>query len=167
MKMKLNAIYDNGRVRRFHTVPDYTSVASQNIAEHSWGVALICIDLCRRLDHEPSAKLLTAALLHDIEEGITGDTPAPAKWKFPELRAALVSAEVWALRELGLSEIELNDAEQLILKWADSIELVLYCNRKIKTGNQAYGIVHANILQYIYDDLEPLSAGYAVLQEIL
>lgn len=58
-----------GLVRRWHCEPH--TLAPENVAEHSWLVAMFIA----RLHPNPPAKLLMAALTHDLGEHATGDVP--------------------------------------------------------------------------------------------
>src|SRR4051812_9663771 len=81
--------YDAGRVQRFHTIPDYGGTSRQNLAEHSWGVAMFCCELCLRADRIAVGDLLRAALTHDLAEYWSCDMPAHLKWHEPALAAVL------------------------------------------------------------------------------
>ena len=56
----------------------------ESVAEHSWGVAVLALVLAQEsgapLDR---GRLLTTALLHDLQEVVTGDIPSPATGYFP------------------------------------------------------------------------------------
>ena len=67
----MKKIRTGGKVKRWHTV---TTIQQQTVAEHSWGVAMIC----RKLWPEDKV-LMEAALCHDLGEGLTGDVPWPVK----------------------------------------------------------------------------------------
>lgn len=87
------------RTRRWHTNPHLAHVG-QNLADHSWGVAQIIM----QLHPNPSRELIGAALMHDAGEHVVGDVPGPAKKRFPAAAAA------WAA-------IEKVEAERLMPGW--------------------------------------------------
>lgn len=165
--MNIDKIYDTGRVRRFHTIADYTGTPLQTVAEHAWGVALLCMEICRRVHMDVSPTLLRAALLHDAEEQYTGDLPAPVKWRFPELASAMRVVEVTVRDELGVDyDVDLTPAEKAILKWADALELYLYCKRRVAAGVAAYREPMDNIVSYMRMNLPPIVGASELLQEL-
>lgn len=118
-----------GQVKRWHTVPD----VSQTTAEHSWGVALFIT-----LYHPcPPARLLRAAILHDLHESEFGDIPSHIKEKYPYLVQIEEAEEQLFFRNQGIDNPydELNDNELKWLKIADMSEAVSFIrNLPMKTG---------------------------------
>jgi hypothetical protein len=51
----------------------------QSVADHSFRVAVIYIELCKRMEREPSISGLRYALVHDGGESRSGDIPTPFK----------------------------------------------------------------------------------------
>lgn len=55
----------------------------QSLAEHSFNVAMLAMELAKSVFHvvtpEIKAQVLEYALLHDIDEVVTGDIPTPTK----------------------------------------------------------------------------------------
>lgn len=84
-------MYQPRDLLRLSYVPRWTIVPmnrSQSVADHSFRVASIVMQICGRLatrygaalSHEVDAtSLVMAALWHDISECLTGDIPSPAK----------------------------------------------------------------------------------------
>lgn len=114
-----------GRVRRYHTTP--TEVIQTN-ADHSWGVAVLLV----QLHPDPSKELLIEALLHDTGEYIVGDIPATAKWTSPELKEVAHIAEMkarWQLEttlEQVFPEGKLTIADLEWLKACDMLDLLMH-----------------------------------------
>src|SRR6185312_90882 len=81
-------LYAAGQVSRWHTKGH--TCRPQDVAQHSHGVAL----LISILHPNPSAKLLIAALHHDLPEVATGDTPRYVKAGNPQLKMILDQEEV-------------------------------------------------------------------------
>jgi len=61
----------------------------ENVAAHSYGVAMISMWICdylRAEGREVDVELvLRMALLHDVEESVTGDIPKPVKSQFSDI----------------------------------------------------------------------------------
>lgn len=118
---------DAGGVRRYHT---QRTLRSQTVAEHSFGICM----LIRQVWPDCSRAMLFAALHHDLPELMTGDIPAPAKRAHPEMDAYLEHFEQ-SLHPLYY-DTEFMGAEELaVLKWADTMELVLWCLEEYRMGN--------------------------------
>ena len=116
-----------GHVQRWHTVP---TIRPQNVAAHSWGVALLVM---RFWPHRTNGDLLRATLLHDAHEGVLGDVPATAKWRWPHLKAALYQCE----SELDDRMFEkLTISELKVLKFCDLLELCEYAAEEVHMGNK-------------------------------
>lgn len=141
-------LYDAARVMRFHAQPIYGGGPRVNLAEHSWGVAMLCDHLS---PHGASAVLMMAALTHDLAECVTGDVPATTKWKYPGLTHLLREVEKKVEQELYVAEnLEALSAEQqLILQWADKLELYAYAARCYRsTRAPEWGDILTNLNAY-------------------
>ena len=75
MKKTLEFLLAGAEVLRYHTVQ---TLQRETVGHHSHGVA--CLVLL--LDPQASARLLRAALLHDLAEQCTGDIPSAAKREY-------------------------------------------------------------------------------------
>ena len=124
---RLHLLRDAGAVTRFHT----SRIRAQRLSEHSHGV----VELILAVRPDASSALLIAALRHDVYELFTGDMPATTKWANPELAYALSKVE-GALDADHQLVPKLEEADQLLLKWADMMELVLYTFEELKGGNR-------------------------------
>lgn len=113
-----------GRVLRYHAVP---SVGSQNIAHHSWGVAVICLYLT---GGKASSELLVEALMHDTAELFTGDIPFTVKRDRPDIKDTFDLMEDDAREaELLIPPQHLNDRDRALLKLADTLEGFIWCRK--------------------------------------
>lgn len=123
--------YMAGDVQRFHSTPGITK---QTISEHSWGVALIV----QYLAPTCSKRLIMAALTHDVAESITGDIPAPVKWADPNVSQLFSIMEKQAEKKLGVDQFleGLSEQEEIILKLADTLEGMFYCNKRMFVGEK-------------------------------
>lgn len=131
-----------GHIVRLHTVRGAN--ARQTIAAHSWGVAMLVMAVAPT----NNAAMVRAALLHDVPEIETGDIPAPAKWHNEDLSAALRRMEDEFLDRYGL-HVELTPAEEKIVKWCDTAELVLHSLECVEDGNDAMIAVLHNAMVFL------------------
>jgi 5'-deoxynucleotidase YfbR-like HD superfamily hydrolase len=155
---RLKELYDAGSVTRFHTK---RVIKSQTIADHSWGVALIALEIA----HDPSIELVKAVLYHDLAESVTGDTPATAKWVSNDLKTSLQKLEDNFNKRLGL-QTQLSEEEEEVLKWADMIELIMYCNSESALGNAAMKAVARTGIDYLYHRIPPTVKASMLLERL-
>lgn len=157
LKKQLKLAMQGGGVKRYHTVD---TIASQTVAEHSYGVAWLVYLLS---GETPSAALLMAALSHDIAECRTGDIPAPAKRSLG-ISEQFATYENRVLDEAGVPpwRESLCEQELRILKFADTTELVLFCLREMSLGNRGMRRVARRGLGY----LRELSADAPLTDEM-
>lgn len=113
------------RTKRWHTV---LTIKEQNLAAHSWGVAMIISRLFSG-SSEDRLRLIEAALDHDLAEGWTGDIPRPAKCLASE------DIEKEKARELGLAHVNLPPELKKWLFLADTYEAYLFAQRESEMGN--------------------------------
>lgn len=138
----IDLIRRGGRVRRFHTV---ALLHPQNNAEHSYGVAGLCLAIT---SGDASAALLKAALHHDVTECLIGDMPRNVKMEYPELGEMMDKAEDAALVKHGLW-VELTDAERKILKEADILDVMFFALDELALGNSAMQVVVMRAFEYL------------------
>lgn len=154
----LNPLRDMGMTKRMHIK---RTIKEQTVAEHSYHVAMLVWKLC---DKEPSAELLKACLFHDLAEAVTGDIPAPVKWLSPTIKAELIEMEDAFNKYYGL-EVSLSPKEEIILKWADSLELMWHCVDEMQMGNRNVQDVYDNLLGFT-QTLEPLKNAIQELNKV-
>lgn len=127
MLKNMSRLREAAAIRRYHTLRTHRV---QTVADHSHGVAMIILAIYP----EAQAELLKAALTHDLPEIVTGDIPATAKWAHPELGRIENEISAKFRSENGIQCI-LSSTETDILKWADMMELVLWCIEDVQMGN--------------------------------
>ena len=145
-----------GGVSRFHTIP---TIRSDTVASHTYGVlSLACAfvnagALGEKPDPRKVSALLQAILIHDLAEQSTGDVPGPAKWGNPEFKRAMDREEALFEGRFLLHPQHLTDLDQetqqeleLILKWSDYGDGVLFCLEELALGNRGMSIVLARWL---------------------
>jgi 5'-deoxynucleotidase YfbR-like HD superfamily hydrolase len=117
-------LLEAGEVERFHAVP---SIPAQTVAAHSWGVAIIAMQIYGQETAVALRPLMEACLLHDTGELITGDIPFTAKrGVFADIRPQLDAAEAAAMDQHLWPMPRLEKGEQTILKLADMLEGLRY-----------------------------------------
>lgn len=114
-------------VTRFHTWP---TIKPQNLAAHSWGVAMTIMHIY------PAAKkeLIRAALVHDLHESEAGDIPYPYKRNDSRVAEAYADQEHEFNTRMGI-EYSLDEYDTAILKWADMFECMLHALNEVEMGN--------------------------------
>lgn len=142
---------DAGAVKRYHTQRTHRT---QNLAEHTFGMLM----LIRQVD--PLAltrgQLCAAVLHHDLPELFTGDTPSPIKRAHPMLGAALTEIE----QDLAplYQPYELSVDEGCLLKWADRIEMTLWCMEEHRMGNTHMATLVSRVLGWVLASVVPVPA---------
>lgn len=126
---------DAGAVTRYHAKRTHRS---QTVAEHTFGI-LMLLKQVMNPTWPPHGlwRIYEAALHHDLPELFTGDVPAPIKRAHPDLGPLMESIEEGLAplyQDFGLSE-----EEAALLKWADRMELVLWCLEEYRMGNTYMG----------------------------
>lgn len=124
--MKIHNILCSSDVTRYHTAP---LISAQSIAHHAWSVSI----LCQYLSPNCSKNLILAALTHDCAEAVSGDIPAPAKWKYSELKKISDEIEAEISAEWGIN-FNLTDDEKRTLKICDGLEVMLYLTKRYNFG---------------------------------
>ena len=154
------AVYNHrmaGRIRRLHIKP--MNGDEQNIAAHSWGVAMILLDLFPCV----SRSCLVFALRHDVPEIVTGDVPANVKWQHPGLQDTLEWIEEGFLERMGWpTDLKDQHEEKTYIRIADRVELLFYCLEQIYMGNLLLMDVFENVRGKLNDDLLELNPSQAV-----
>jgi len=151
-------------ILRFNNTP---RIASENVAEHSYYVAFLSMLMGDYLESTgvkvDKLRLIQMALLHDIEEAVSGDILAPIKQG--EFREVLNKENIKniALLTGGLGDgekysklwREVVDEETLeakIIKLVDRMSCIIYCIREIHLGNKYFSAIleceAKNILKY-------------------
>lgn len=115
------AAYRSGFVQRYHANPDMARFG-QTLAAHQWGVAM----LIRLLHPNPSAKLISAALTHDVGEMVAGDLALPFKQPHPALAEMHAAIEKDARDAITGFELALGADDKLWLKMCDALEAFLF-----------------------------------------
>lgn len=163
---KLENTLQAGAVQRYHATP---MVASQSIAEHSWNVAIIYMELSRACKSTSDATIIDA-LFHDVAELYTGDVPFTVKREFPPVKDLYDQMEEKFMVNFiksPASDRQPHDTHKFLLKLADWLEGLRWCSYyehgfgKPVLHNYAEGLV-SKWNQYIEDTSLP-----AVLPDVV
>lgn len=136
VKKQFDTIFGGGRVERYHT---RSTITTQSNAEHSFGVASIIA----LIDPNCSKELLLYALWHDVYEVYTGDIPASVKWRWPEIKRQLSVIEREIDEELQLLP-KISEKERALLKMADNLETLVFCEKEQGMGNKSLDQIITN-----------------------
>lgn len=135
-------------------------IKSENIAAHSFHVAIFALVLGKMagFTDEATHYSVTCAVMHDVEESITTDLPAPIKRRVADGWAQLVTI---AVAELFLDAEPLKkyamDGDTPIIKLADSFAALMYCDNEMNMGNILFKDIRAEIIWRIYDKAEKMA----------
>lgn len=132
----LQFMWDGGETRRYH---GFRMLMEDTVGHHSYNVA------CTIMFVRPnaSAKLLRAALKHDMAEHRVGDMPAPTKRAMPDYHERRSFREEYAHYEEVMArsydvdlEQDLSPEEAWVLKFADSLDGMRFCANERQLGNK-------------------------------
>ena len=140
------------------------SAVPENVAEHSFQVALLTHALCtiaRELFHKDvdTGRAVVLALFHDAEEVMTGDIPSPVKHHNPGMLRSVREIELLASKELlAMVPEELVQAYKPLLtgaerdpelmRWvkaADALDAYLKCAIEYAAGNREFSVAERQL----------------------
>ena len=129
----LSSIRSGMLVKRFHT---QSIIQEDTVGHHSANVAALIIWLSH--PSPPTSEILCAAILHDVGEYWTGDSPAQIKWSSNTLKDELDRLEKIGWENFGWNYPEFNlcSDDLRMLKFCDISELCLKCIHEIELGNK-------------------------------
>lgn len=134
-------------IRRFnfHLCNKYESVA-----EHSFYVALIALELSRDLGFQSgmSKNVMFHALLHDITESVIGDIGFLVRREIPR---SIKDLERKAMIELNFKTDLITPIERTIVDFADAYELKLYLEEERKSGNSHLWDIECETYSRLYN----------------
>lgn len=153
--MKINDILRASGVTRWHIV---RTVRPQSLAEHTFDVVMIARAIAKIGGYD-DGEIIKAALLHDLDEIVTGDIPTPTKSRARD--------NGWNLNELykGITGRELSSDESLIIKLADKMADLhwLWLHALGPHSNRVYEIMADEFNQYVRTDAVPDNIREATL----
>jgi 5'-deoxynucleotidase YfbR-like HD superfamily hydrolase len=140
-------------------------IIRENVAEHSFWTAMIGIGIALEAQLEPFVPhVALKAVVHDIEECMTGDLVRDMKYASPDVRDAIKEIErrflsQWA-HQLGEPGAYLKnqwrDAKDKskagqIVACADALSVIAYCTREMSLGNQNLHEIRNSCVKLIHD----------------
>lgn len=133
----------------------------ENVAEHSWFVSVfalaIAVDCIKRGYEVQLEAVLPRAILHDVEEGVTGDFPRPFKYSNAALKQHLdEAAERGAIRMLN--SVAPHNGEVLD-------ELMHYWSSAKEKNNNGWIVSFADLLAFLELVLREVRAGNRAILE--
>ena len=140
LRQQLEFIFNGGAVKRYHTV---NTIHTQTDADHSFGVAWLVWMLT---EGRASAKLLMAALAHDLAEHVTGDVPSQTK-RVADIGAKMAGLEAIHRGAAGV-EFYLTEEEERVLDLADNLEGMMFCVAERRMGNRNAELWYLRFLDY-------------------
>lgn len=155
---------DAAAVKRWHV---QRTLRQQTVGEHTFGMILL-VRQCVHPDKPPDRlnELLLCIVHHDLPELDTGDIPAHVKIGSSELSDVLGRLEQDA-HMLFHGTHKLSESELVLLKWADTMELVLWCMEEVRMGNRFMDHIVKRGLSYL-DKIVPLpQAARELTQEVI
>ncbi len=151
------------QVVRFNNRPQHFP---ESVAEHSYYVAYFGLLLCKLLDKKnirvDSTKVMQMALIHDSEEGLTGDILNPFKHHNDKVFSAIrevnkeMIKEVFSdlpkdlatdLEDLWKEENAQTSLESQVVKISDRLSLLSKCNEEIEAGNDYFKDIYSRELK--------------------
>jgi len=136
------------RVKRWHTVPHV--VSEETVGAHTANMLMLVFYL---YDGKPPLESVWRTMMHDAPELLTGDIPAPAKWRSKPLNAAVIELEREICKELEIEVNALPHLDEMLLHYADLMDLCFKAVEEISLGNVCF--------------FGPLSRGVVAVKAIL
>lgn len=150
-------------VERWNIIKTYRR---QSVAEHSFMVATIVMEMCARLGMRKEsdvAVVVTWSLLHDVPEGYTGDIDGKFKREHPGIKGALDFAETMAFPWWDQYRRAVPDLVKWIVKVADKIEALSFIQQH-GYGTRAKD-VESELLSILFNEVIPEAAKHIGVTE--
>lgn len=146
-----------GRVQRYH---QHALLRPENVAEHTFGLVNLLMIMT---DRQITAKLLMAAMVHDMGEYVSGDIPSPVKHGAGLAFKDIINAiEDKAMHDIHGKEWEaLSDWEYLLLKTADNLDGLFKCIDERSLSNKGVIFIGDKYAEYLEAQLPALGGGPA------
>jgi len=141
---------DTSRLRYLMRFPNCRRLHEESVAEHSFFTTLYALFLGRLLGGMPMDRLLMKALIHDVEEAVTGDVPRPFKHSSKEIESIWQEAARPAFNQvlvpiMGGSDLAIvqnwthaknfKERDGRVVAFADFLSVLGYVIQEIKGAN--------------------------------
>jgi 5'-deoxynucleotidase len=158
------------RLRYIQRWPLMRNAVPENVAEHTFHVAVLTHALCtigrdvfgKDVD---TGKAVILALFHDAEEVITGDIATPVKHHNPDILHSMRQVEALAaqrllgmvpepLRATYLPLIGAAERDADLMRWvkaADKLDAYLKCAMELAVGNRDFAIARQQLEEKVRD----------------
>jgi 5'-deoxynucleotidase YfbR-like HD superfamily hydrolase len=180
-----------GRMHYVNRYSGYPALVKENVAEHSWQTSVYCLMIAKDFQlHDIPVDLgllLQRAIVHDLDESMSGDVIRSFKYAIPELKEAMTRAAeivfvpeiqklvrensylernksdilVKYITDLWRSCSAITDIEGLILKVADFLTVLCYSMREYAMGNKLIVTIIKEVLGYIVKVIIDAETKYA------
>ncbi len=137
-----------GRLKHTFRYSAQPVISRENVAEHSFWTAMIGITIAYEILDIIAPKVALKAIVHDIEECMTGDLVRDMKYANPDTREAIAKVEKEFIGRLlapmgnpgGRILQEWTDSKDntlagQIVKLSDTLSVVQYCTKEMELGN--------------------------------
>ena len=176
--MDINKVFSiiNRRLSNIVRYNNTPKIISENVAEHSFFVTFYVMILGDLIENLNIEKALELALIHDIEESISGDIPHNIKQKYPFLNKSLedmnllIASEIFENNNKYVSLWKEERAgitlESKLVLFADILSGYLYTRNELAMGNifmQEINLEQKNRLIQMLDD----TIFYRIKKELL
>lgn len=146
-------------IERYNNTP---RIKNENVAEHSYFVAfyvMMLADLVLEIDKE---RAMCLALIHDVEESISGDIPHNIKLKYPEMNKSLEKMNLLIAKdifedgdylELWKETREHETLESKLVLFCDILSGYMYTKDEIKMGNTFMEYINSKQKEFLLGEL--------------
>jgi 5'-deoxynucleotidase YfbR-like HD superfamily hydrolase len=143
------------------------TIRDQNVAEHSFVVAIIALELLIRFnllkDDRWTLEVLVWALMHDAPEVLTGDIDGKFKRDYDSVRAAVTEAEHKSFPWYRDIATGISSQANTIVKLADKMESIHFI-RQWGTGGRADD-VRRELEALLFTEMVPKAATVLDIDE--
>lgn len=154
----------NIRERDLAFVPRWTitrNIRSRNVAEHSFFVALWALRIAEYAEMELKEQLylVRLALVHDVEEVITGDIPSPFKSalnSYTKIAVDKLDHQLFERPSDFTNEYAIQITVANILKFCDHLEAAMVIAEERSMGNKTLEGVFHELLDKMKDSVDKL-----------
>jgi 5'-deoxynucleotidase len=144
------------------------NVVKENVAEHSYNVAMLTHVLCTIANEVygkqlPTDQIVSTALFHDATEVITGDIPTPVKhhnadilnnfreieYKAAERLVDMIPDQLKSVYHPLITGKQQNNEARQYIKAADLLDAYLKCSTELSAGNREFTTAQKQISEKI------------------